>query len=422
MAKKERSLNPADAHRRLLRKKEVKKNKEDRKRIRLVSTSQKDTLKLQAELRSLDALERESGKVDKKTRAKKQGLEEKLAKIKVAREKLGLPSRQSDENQSSEQQKPFIPVDPKQSPFYDPIYNPSGAPPPGYTGSWVDPSNEEVTAESTESESDSDSDVSSDDSSSESESSSPTMRAKTAEDSPLQYKDLSFIPLPDGPVPPDEAQIYTGLELPEIRNTSDFQPNQQTASPQLQKQLPQAQGIMHPLAFPHAPQPSFAPYPQFLMQNRPFIPYGAPVPPVPPVHPHQPYIPQPTWYARPILNNAPPQHIQLRPPPPVVPQQTPLQAPAIVSAAPQLRDLQKEVSHLVPPSLLRKRQGAAGATKSVKPAFVNAAPDVDEEDGAAAAPPQAKNLKGDVKNISGGKGNTAQDEYDAFMKSMEGLL
>jgi hypothetical protein len=57
MAKgKDRALNPADAYRKLQRKKEVKKNKEDRARLREVITKTKDTTKLQDEIERLHVL------------------------------------------------------------------------------------------------------------------------------------------------------------------------------------------------------------------------------------------------------------------------------------------------------------------------------------------------------------------------------
>ncbi|KAI8809128.1 hypothetical protein BJ742DRAFT_251128 [Cladochytrium replicatum] len=131
----------------------------------------------------------------------------------------------------------------------------------------------DVVVESDESDSDRDPDISTDESSSGSESPSPKKRAQATEDLPLQYKDLSFISLPDGPIPSDEAQIYAALDLPEIRNIVDFQQKQQPPAQPIPIQTPQVRGMMHQPSLPHHPPP-FAPFALLHMQGRPFSPYG----------------------------------------------------------------------------------------------------------------------------------------------------
>ena len=49
-----KNVNPADAHRKALRKKEIAKNKENRSKAREVSTLKKDTGAYEAEARRLE--------------------------------------------------------------------------------------------------------------------------------------------------------------------------------------------------------------------------------------------------------------------------------------------------------------------------------------------------------------------------------
>jgi len=85
-----RSINPADAHRKQLRKKELKKNKEERKKIRLIAAANKDLTKLEEELQQFKEIEKERY-LDKHEKDKKKSLEEEITKVKEAREKLGIP-------------------------------------------------------------------------------------------------------------------------------------------------------------------------------------------------------------------------------------------------------------------------------------------------------------------------------------------
>lgn len=51
-----RTLNPADAHRKAMRQKEIKKNKMERKRVRTLVMVHKDTSKLEEEISRYKAL------------------------------------------------------------------------------------------------------------------------------------------------------------------------------------------------------------------------------------------------------------------------------------------------------------------------------------------------------------------------------
>ncbi|ORX57767.1 hypothetical protein BCR36DRAFT_136323 [Piromyces finnis] len=85
-----RSINPADAHRKQQRKKELKKNKEERKRVRLIASANKDLKKLEEELQQLKETEKDRY-LDKYEKEKKKSLEDEISKVKEAREKLGIP-------------------------------------------------------------------------------------------------------------------------------------------------------------------------------------------------------------------------------------------------------------------------------------------------------------------------------------------
>lgn len=237
----------------------------------------------------------------------------------------------------------------------------------------------------------------------------------------LQFQDLSHLPLPEGEAPM-ESQFYHNLDLPEIRNKSDYMPTES---------LLQQQQSRIPSQSPLPPQPSIHPYPH----NFPPMPYppnphqplptppflqrypGGPIPPPPP--PPLPGMYPPTSFVRPSLYYPDPATLQrpLPPPPPhgsmmyqysqahvqhplpppprpgpgpgpghghgqdhasgslpvslnqglsksseaTGPAPAPAPAPVVVSAAPKIRDLQKELTRMVPASLLkRKAKGGVG--------------------------------------------------------------
>lgn len=76
----------------------------------------------------------------------------------------------------------------------------------------------------------------------------------------------------------------------------------------------------------------------------------------------------------------------------------------VVSAAPHIRDLQKELTQLVPASLLRKK--TAGSASSAPPLAPKPAP----------APASASDAGSSKKSNS-----NVEDDYDSFMKSIQGL-
>ncbi|KAK9763250.1 hypothetical protein K7432_010256 [Basidiobolus ranarum] len=121
-------------------------------------------------------------------------------------------------------------------------------------------------------------------------------------------------------------------------------------------------------------------------------------------------------------------------------------APAVISAEPQIRNLQKELTKLVPAAVLRKK--ATGGVSSpaipkVSLPKINAAPDMDYNVDTSVRP--TTNLSNLTASIFGKMGpvkppnpapsnasvsssaskpqkSSTNDEYEDFMKEMEGLL
>ncbi|KAJ3019813.1 hypothetical protein HKX48_001740 [Thoreauomyces humboldtii] len=452
MAKSGRAVNPADAHRKQQRKRELKKNKEDRKKVRLVATAQKDTKKLFKELQEYQAVDH----LEPAQRRKKQQLDEKLQQINKSREELGLAP--VDPNAPAPKSKSKQDVEVK---WYHPTFNPHGPKKPART----DAAEEEA----------------------------ETSSAQTSNHQAfLPIDDLSHIPLPKGTAANSEAQIYHTLDLPEIRNSHvPAAPAAMSASRSSDPilVLPFQHHMPPPLPFPPPGMPGFGPPfmqgmppgpppgpPPFGMQARGFAPGPPPGPP--PLHVGgyaggpiiRPFPPGPPPFMRPpphlVMHQQPfhhqpyppPPHIQFAPPPFFGPPRPPAShsaslsapppagpsaapAPArVIAAAPVVRDLQAESVKLVPAALLRKRAAAprpkpkaavgyvGAANARLLPAgkrVLNAAPDVGDG-GDVDANPLGQGLLAKTGAPSQQKQKeatkTANEEYDEFMNSMKDLL
>ncbi|KAI8606302.1 hypothetical protein EDD21DRAFT_410325 [Dissophora ornata] len=488
-----RSLNPADQYRKEQHKKEIKKNKQDRKKVREVNTALRDTT-TEGQLAEYEELEK-TGKIDKDGAKKLAELREKMSKIIDIKKAHGIKIRPK----KAEPEKP-VPVaeptrDPTRSIYYDPVLNPYGAPPPGQPYLEYPPlptdvpmgmegvpgtSQQEQPQESDEG-SNSDSEHSGSDSNSDSDSSSSGSESEDVDDE--EY----MPPLPEGAAPPKENQArHLEPTKPKLSNAPRIQQQLQH-----QQQWPLTQGNpgMYPLGMPRpgmqgppgAPMNSYGPP----MSVQP--PYGNVYPPgrpghgpplmgyaVPPIHTGPGFGQPPLGFGPPGYNppgpfgstggpggpgnygppgyQAGPPHarpmrpLSQRPPPPryvkpprtsdpqsdpmtghlppdekekkraaeqkdaatavatvasasthvsySTPQPTshplppkpataqvptkpvPAAGPVSISEEPQLRNLQKELVHLVPSTIMRKRVTQKG--KIGKP--VNAAPGVDEDD------------------------------------------
>ncbi|KAI8820582.1 uncharacterized protein EV422DRAFT_77186 [Fimicolochytrium jonesii] len=392
-----KAINPADAHRKAQRKKELKKNKEDRKKVRLYATAQKDTKKIFEELQALQRAER----LDQTQHRKKQQLAEKLKKINESRKELGLAP--IDPNAPPVSQ-PKPKVDDVEMKWYHPTFNPHG---PKKPAGWKEESSSGSGSESSEESEE----ESSEEGGSEAED-APTPKRERDDASPsktdaepaLKFSDLAYIPLPSSPAGKNaEAQIYHTLELPEIRNKADYMPTEAGGGAQnaVRPPLPQHPVMMPPPhmqqgfgAYPPPPPPfrPGMPMPSHFAPPHPFpppfphnLPPGPPPGGPPPFRPPFPYgMAPPPHFARPPPPppfgfqgrpmppypypmpppqfGAPPPHLSAPPAPPSheaghpSPTQQPQpQQPKVIAAAPKLRDLHAESVKLVPTALRRKK-------------------------------------------------------------------
>eukprot|EP00198_Chlamydomonas_reinhardtii_P003240 XP_001692576.1 predicted protein [Chlamydomonas reinhardtii] len=126
-----RALNPADAFRKEQRKKEVQRNKMERKFIREGAKMRSDPESLKKELQELIDME-ESATLPKNLKLKKKALQEaydqalKRKKEEEIQAKSGGPQVALPGAAAGP-----VALRPEDSPYYHPTLNPSGAPPPG---------------------------------------------------------------------------------------------------------------------------------------------------------------------------------------------------------------------------------------------------------------------------------------------------
>ncbi|XP_068643599.1 protein EARLY FLOWERING 5-like [Aristolochia californica] len=136
-------MNPTDAYRKELRKKELKRNKKERKKVREVGILKKDPETLKEQIDKLEMMKAD-GALDKARKHKKRQLEDTLnlvlKKRKEYEEKmhekgetpvmfshLGPPRRRTTAEEEERVKHPR----PEDSVYYHPTLNPTGAPPPG---------------------------------------------------------------------------------------------------------------------------------------------------------------------------------------------------------------------------------------------------------------------------------------------------
>ncbi|XP_043706332.1 protein EARLY FLOWERING 5-like [Telopea speciosissima] len=136
-------MNPTDAYRKELRKKELKRNKKERKKVREVGILKKDPETIKEQIDKLEMMKAD-GALDKARKHKKRQLEDTLnlvlKKRKEYEEKLrekgeapvmfshlGPPRRRTTAEEEERAKHP----QPEDSVYYHPTLNPTGAPPPG---------------------------------------------------------------------------------------------------------------------------------------------------------------------------------------------------------------------------------------------------------------------------------------------------
>jgi len=470
-----RSINPADAHRKQQRRKELKKNKEERKRVRLIASANKDLTKLEEELNQLKEYEKERY-LDKYEKEKKKSLEEEITKVKEAREKLGIPINNEKKTTGQETVK-LLGIHSSKHDKHDDKKSKS----------------KKYSSSESESDSESDSSYSSDTSSGSSTShkhkhdsdnqeeidqddieiddiAQAEMMEEMEKMLPLiNEEDLYNIELPAEPIPSEDKQVkifHTLIDIPEIKAKVNTPIPNIPLQPPIFQQMPPMNGnvpFMGPLGMirpngnfrppPNIPipmnpngRPPMMVYPPNVRppMNMPIPPNGIipmPIPPnasvrpisarpIPMNHPPRPHPrPHPNPHPNKTFNptSAPGVHThptgaqESSPKKPVV-----ASASAVISAAPQLRDLQKELTTLVPSSLRRRGQTSNKSsrkstifTNSINPT-INLAPEFDENGDIKMDTATEKSKSKD--NTTTSTTNTKQDDYEAFMKEVSELL
>ncbi|KAI6153803.1 WW domain binding protein 11-domain-containing protein [Pisolithus tinctorius] len=432
---KGKSQNPADAYRKALRKKELKKNKTERTKAREFALVKKDTHDLEDEIEKLETATDLSA-ADKSRLAE---LKAELAKVVAKKEEyvkehpehrklVFRHRRDKDSDQPSvplgeEKRNLFdkrgLPRHPERSVYYDPVMNPYGVPPPGMP--YIErPLREDEVA--------SDEDGTDDDIVMPA---GPPPGVNSDDDSD------DDIPMPEGP-PPSAVQ-----------NQSSTLPSPLPPLPPLPPPPPSFTSLL-PVGFvPPPPPPGFAGnfYPPHPAGTRgTFPPPPGPMPllaPPPGFFPrnaatmHDPLSPvshRPDQVQH--SNGAVTGHPSL-PPKPSTTVSTSLPAhaassSATISAGPELRDLKKEATAFVPSSLKRKKTSGP----SVAGPKVNAAPSVGRAGSESREPPPTAkpDLVSTLRNQFGappppvreaschGPAPKTKNDYQKFLEEMSDIL
>ncbi|KAL1566261.1 Protein EARLY FLOWERING 5 [Salvia divinorum] len=138
-----KAMNPTDAYRKELRKKELKRNKKERKKVREVGILKKDPDTLKDQIQKLEAMKAD-GALDKARKHKKRQLEDTLNLVMKKRKEYEEKMKEKGETPvmfshlgpvrrqvTAEEEERAKHPQPEDSVYYHPTLNPSGAPPPG---------------------------------------------------------------------------------------------------------------------------------------------------------------------------------------------------------------------------------------------------------------------------------------------------
>ncbi|KAJ7146304.1 hypothetical protein C8R44DRAFT_757112 [Mycena epipterygia] len=427
---KGKNLNPADAHRKALRKKELKKNKTERSKARDFSLVKKDTTDLEEEVERLEFATEPADKarfVEAKAELEKiyQKKEEYL-KVHPEQRRLVYRHRKDGDKPGEEIVLPKrnffdkngLPRHPERSIYYDPVMNPYGVAPPGMPYQERPRNPGEVYSDDSE---DDDDDVAMPEGpppEADEEEDSDDDIPMPAEPPPGQPASTSSLPpappsLPPHPPAPHPPPMALPGSLPSRPSNFPLPPPPPGFPPNtLPPRPPGFPGASFPPGFPSIsgvpPPPNFPTY----------APQGLPPPPPGfyPVHNQSGGIPPPPTFASapqglpppppgfyPVRNQSsmqdplssiPHQTFQAHRAgahPPLPPKPTSVVPPgsaslppkpvaavssanlmsATVFAAPQLRDFKKEATAFVPSNVKRKKAAAASGSSSSR---VNAAP------------------------------------------------
>ncbi|KAL4070733.1 WW domain binding protein 11-domain-containing protein [Scleroderma citrinum] len=450
---KGKSLNPADAYRKALRKKELKKNKTERSKAREFALVKKDTRDMEDEIEKLETVTDPSAA----NKSRLTELKAEMAKVMAKKEeyvkehpehrKLVYRARRDQGNDqppapSGEQKRNLfdkrgLPRHPQRSIYYDPVLNPYGVPPPGMP--YIEkPLREDEIVSEDEGLDDTDDDI--------------VMPEGPPPGNDLGKDDSDSdddIPMPEGP-PPNIAQ------------TENFVPAPISSGSISATHFPTSLVPLPPTLFAPPFAPSFVPPPPppHSFRGNVYLPYShghygtLPSFPPPPAGTIQSIAPPPGFLPqlvvsaqtsssfipsnkhqlphsdRPVLG-----HPSLPPKPPTTSGSTSVSvlhpsSSATISAAPELRDLKKEATAFVPPSLKRKKASALPARPRV-----NAAPSVEgsesrespavrpdlvsalrDQFGAPPPPPPTET------GSSEGPASKNKDDYQKFLEEMGDIL
>ncbi|KAL7753841.1 hypothetical protein RI367_000773 [Sorochytrium milnesiophthora] len=243
--------------------------------------------------------------------------------------------------------------------------------------------------------------------------------AEMSDEDPIVRDADAMPPLPDGPLPGrHKAPPYE----PEVSFGYGYPPLPPGPLPQHPPQRPPYQPpAAQPLLVPNVSgMPAFSSYPPH-PPPPPFLPPGMAFPP-----PMPPYAFAQNSLPPAALPHMPPLAVGMVPPPPAfaLPYPRPPPAPqpqtaqsAVISAAPVIRDLKREVTKFVPASVRAKQKAPATTARvSALPAPVKS--QANEAPSAGLAPAASATTAAPAAAHQ----EQLEDTYDAFLKEMEGLI
>ncbi|GAA5912160.1 uncharacterized protein JCM6883_000580 [Sporobolomyces salmoneus] len=464
-----KSSNPVDAHRKAQRAKELKKNKQNRSKVREISTVKKDTRPLEQEIRQLSG----KGNLSKQDKDQLASLRAEVARIDQAKSeyveahpehrKFVFPERPSDQSEGAGQgDEPKGLYDkngrlkhPERSVYFDPVFNPFGAPPPGMPYREKPefalqrlgiPTPEEMAAFNPvvpEGSDDEEEEEDSDEDDIEMPAGPPPKNGES-EDSDSSDDD-DDIPLPPGPPPPKVAEpVATSSSRVHITRPSQPRPRAQPHPP-------------HPHALPS--RPAFLPPPPNAPTG-PRNPHHLPSRPPPPsqhmsdpmslgesgpqrayqqgsgpIGPQFPAGPPPSQSSSATISAGPSPFLPIGAPSASASASS---SSATISAAPQLRDLKKEATAFLPAAMRKKQQAAKAKLDRVGLSKVDAArtgtegeeTGGEQEQGFERGPSLMESLKAKGVGAGGGlggslpppKGKKGDEDYRKFEEDMAEFL
>ncbi|KAI9592124.1 hypothetical protein BDF19DRAFT_452367 [Syncephalis fuscata] len=125
-----RNYNPVEAHRKAQHKREIKKNKEERRKQRESKLETANLTELKEQVAHYSALE-SNDRLDAASRKKLEQSKSRLQKATKIQQEIRQNRPRQPGSTASSTADPTIPKDPTRSIYYHPTLNPFGVPPPG---------------------------------------------------------------------------------------------------------------------------------------------------------------------------------------------------------------------------------------------------------------------------------------------------